>query len=329
MSKSPLFVLLLVLAAPLCAEWHTDTREIMGTRVSVTLWHPDRDEGARALAAAMEEMRRIDTLYSPYKDDSDLSRVNRLAAAASADRPLAISGEMAMLLDMSLRYSQLTDGAFDITFASVGRHYDYRAETVPSDAQRHELLAAVDYRLVKLSHEPPGVFFADPRVYIDLGGIAKGYAVDRVLALLRERGLAHASVSAGGDSGLLGDRRGRPWMVGIKNPRNPEDTAIALPLLDEAISTSGDYERYFIDEAGERIHHIINPRTGSSADGIASASVIGPSALETDALSTSVFVLGVDEGMALLERLPYYEGIIITRTGKVHYSSGLLDPEAP
>lgn len=323
-----LLTLLLLVSIACQAEWHTDSQDIMGTRVSVTLWHTDSDQAKAAIEIAMEEMRRIDSLYSPYRDDSDLSRLNRLAPRANKTDPVPISEEMTRLLDKALYYGKLTNGAFDITFGSLGRHYDYRAGHQPSEEQRRELLQAIDYQLIELDRGHQSVYFEHPEVYVDLGGIAKGYAVDRAIAALRKAGIRHASVSAGGDSRLLGDRRGRPWMVGIKNPRDPQAVAITLPLEDGAISTSGDYERYFVGPEGERVHHILNPRTGTSATGIASVSVIGPDAFDTDALSTSVFVMGVERGLVLLESLGDYEGIIITSAGKVHYTAGLEPPES-
>jgi len=164
-------------------------------------------------------------------------------------------------------------------------------------------------------------------VRINLGGIAKGYVVERGIDLLRNRGVEHAIVTAGGDSRLLGDRRGRPWMVGIRDPREDGQVAISVPLADEAISTSGDYERFF-DEDGVRYHHIIRPSTGDPASGVHSASVFGPDAVITDALSTSVFVMGVAQGLTLIGNLPDYESIVIDADGKVYYSDGLVQPEA-
>lgn len=309
------------------AVWHSDEQAIMGTRVSVTLWHDDPAVAQRLAAQVMTEMRRIDNTYSPYKDSSDLSLMNREAPERSAANPLTISPEMTRLLDKALYYGRLTDGAFDITFASLARYYDYRAGTQPSDSQREQLLPAIDYRHVKLDKAAHTVYYTQPQVYVDLGGIAKGYAVDRAIALLREAGVQHASVSAGGDSRVLGDRYGRPWVVGIKQPRGAEGVAIKVPLNDSAISTSGDYERFFIGAEGERIHHIINPRTGKSTDELASVSIIGPDGFDTDALSTSVFVLGAAKGLALIDKLPAFDAILITRAGKVAYSRGLAPPE--
>ena len=150
--------------------------------------------------------------------------------------------------------------------------------------------------------------------------------MDRAIAIVQQMGVAYASVSAGGDSRVIGNKLGRPWLVGIKNPRSETDVAITVPLEDCAISTSGDYERYFIDSDGARVHHILNPRTGKSTTGIASVSIIGPHGFETDPLSTSVFVLGVEKGLELINTLPGYDAIIITTAGKVHYSTGLAPP---
>ncbi len=318
---------LLCLAPDLMAEWHSQQQDIMGTRISVSFWLDDKARAEAAMAAAMTEMRRVDNEFSPYKETSQLSRLNRLAPEASAVQPLTISAELSLLLSRSLHYGKLSDGAFDITFASLGRYYDYRQGKAPDAATREANLPAINYQWVKLDAEKHQVYFAHPRVYVDLGGIAKGYAVDRVIDVLqRDFGITQASVSAGGDSRVLGNKQGRPWLVGIKNPRDQADIAITLPLENTAISTSGDYERYFVDDTGQRVHHILNPRTGESAQGIASVSILGPKAFDTDALSTTVFVLGVDKGMALIDTLPDFDAIIITSSGKVHYSKGLAPP---
>lgn len=311
----------------LSAAWHGDSQDIMGTRVSAQLWLADDAKAEQALAAVMAEMRRIDREFSPYIATSQLSRANREAPKASAAKPLAISPELALLIDKSLHYGQLTQGAFDITFASIGRYYDYRAKLKPSERQREQALPAINYRYVHLDKSAHHLWFEHPQVYIDLGGIAKGYAVDRAIAILESYGVRHASVSAGGDSRLLGDKLGRPWIVGIKNPRAEQGVVISLPLENCAVSTSGDYERYFIDDSGARVHHIINPRTGSSTQGIMSVTIIGPQGFDTDALSTSVFVLGVEKGLALIAQLPGFDAVIITEAGKVHYSPGLMPPE--
>jgi FAD:protein FMN transferase len=309
------------------AEWQTEQQSIMGTQVSVTLWHPQADLRSKAIAAVMTEMRRIDSTYSPYIQTSDLAKLN----AKAAQTPVTLSREFLSLIDASLAYSRLSHGAFDITFASLGWHYDYRQKKQPSKEVRRKLLPAINYQWLDLNKAKHTLSFKHTNVRIDLGGIAKGYAVDQAVAILQTMGIEHASVSAGGDSRLLGDRRGRPWMVGIKNPRiqAQDDPAavISLPLEDVAVSTSGDYERYFIDaQTGERIHHILNPKTGRSANQVMSVTILGPRGIDTDALSTSVFVLGPQKGLKLIESLPGFDAIVIDQQGQVTYSQGLQPP---
>ncbi|VUD53551.1 FAD:protein FMN transferase [Thalassocella blandensis] len=309
------------------AEWHSDTQSIMGTEVSVTLWTEDARLATVAIARVMDEMQRIDATLSPYKEDSALSKVNRLAAKEAQ----ALSDEFVFLIDKSLYFSRVSHGAFDITFASVGRYYDYRNKQQPSNKKREALLPAIDYHHLLLDKKAKTIRYLRPEVYIDLGGIAKGYAVDRAAGILASMGITHASISAGGDSRILGDRRGRPWMVGIKNPRiseiSPQDSVIRMPLENVAVSTSGDYERYFIDDAtGQRIHHIINPKTGKSTHGVVSVTILGEHGVDTDPLSTTVFVLGVKKGLALINQLPGFDCVIIDASGQAHYSEGLMAP---
>lgn len=305
------------------AEWIGDARPMMGTEVSVFLWSDDPEAGRRALEEVFSEADRIDRLMSTYKDESEISKINREAA----QQPVVAGAELFRLIQRSLDISVLTRGAFDITYDSVGQHYDFRQRQRP-DAQTVEAeRQLIDYRLVMLDQAAGTVSFGREGVRINLGGIAKGYVVERGIDLLRRRGIEHAIVTAGGDSRLLGDRRGRPWMVGIRDPRKDGETAISLPLADEAISTSGDYERYF-DEDGVRYHHIITPSTGEPAGGVHSATVIGPDAVITDALSTSVFVMGVHKGLTLIGTLPDYESIVIDAEGRVFFSDGLTSPES-
>jgi thiamine biosynthesis lipoprotein len=143
---------------------------------------------------------------------------------------------------------------------------------------------------------------------------------------MRAAGIEHALLNAGGDTRVIGDRRGQPWIIGIRHPRLEDDVATRLPLVDEAISTSGDYERFF-EEDGRRYHHILNPATGEPTETLLSATIIGPDATMTDALATTVFVLGTDAGFELIDRYPGYEAIVVEPTGQLRYSSGLVAPE--
>lgn len=314
-------ILLLSQAPDARADWFAREEAIMGTRIAVELWHDDPAAAGAAIDAVMAEMRRIDGLMSTYKPDSQVSRVNRDAAAG----PVAVDPELADLIARALEFSALSGGAFDITYASVGYLYDYREHRHPSDAEIAAALPAVNWRHVVVDREASTVRFLRPDVRIDLGGIAKGHAVDRCAAILGARGIRHASVTAGGDSRLVGDRRGRPWVIGIRHPDDRERVIARIPLEDAAISTSGDYERFF-DEGGVRYHHIIDPKTGKSPHGVRSVTVIGPDATLTEGLTKSVFILGPGRGLALVEAQADADAVVVTGDGRVLYSKGLAPP---
>jgi thiamine biosynthesis lipoprotein len=318
-----LFFLILSLGlSPVHAEWFQEHRPIMGTRITVELQLDDAAKANQCKEAVFKEMQRIDELMSPYKEDSELAEINREASK----HPVKVSPELYSLILRSLAYSKLSKGAFDITFASVGYLYDYREHIHPSDEVIKEHLGAINYRHIQMNPEDQSIRFNSPGVRIDLGGIAKGYAVDNGIRILKECGVQNGLVSAGGDSRIIGDKGGRPWMMGIQHPRQKPGVAVVLPLSNTAISTSGDYERYFI-ENGKRYHHIISPSTGKAVSNTISASVIGPDATSTDALSTTLFVLGADKGLELIETLPGFDAIIIDAQGEMHYSSGLQTPD--
>src|SRR5690606_31011643 len=225
-------------SAPVQAAWIVREEAIMGTRCSVELWSEDAAAGEAAIEAVLADMRRIDALMSTYKDDSEVSRVN----AEAGRGPVRISAELYELLETSVAYSRLSSGAFDISYASVGYLYDYRARQRPADAAITAALPGVDYRQLRLDPVARTVAFGSPGMRIDLGGIAKGHAVDRGIDILRARGVAHAMVNAGGDTRVLGDRRGQPWVIGIRHPDRAGEVVLRIPLEDAAFSTSGDYE---------------------------------------------------------------------------------------
>ena len=302
------------------AEWvHRDTDGIMGTRITVELWDEDPAKGQQAIDAVLEEMRHIDETMSTYKPTSEVSQVNDKAA----DGPMHITKELFDLLTQAARYSEITDGAFDITYASVGYLYDFRKHVRPDDAQIAKALPAVNFRHVILDPQNQTVRFSQKGVRIDLGGIAKGYSVDCGIDVLKKLGYSRAFVSAGGDSRIIGDRFGKPWIVGVRAPTKGEGNVIArIPLVDAAISTSGDYERFF-EEQGVRYHHIIDPHTGHSASKVRSATVIGPYATRTDGLSKTAFVLGPDKAMEIYNRLDDIDAIIVKLDGSVIYSKGM------
>ena len=302
--------------------WMKREESIMGTAISVELWSDDELAGNAAIDAVMEEMHRIDRVMSPHKADSELSIINRDAAAG----PVLISSEMFHLLARAAHFSQLSDGAFDITYAAVGRLFDYRLRTRPNAVELAKARLAVGYRHVQLDAQNLTVQFSRSDVCIDLGGFAKGHAVDNATKILRQLGIAHANVSAGGDSRVIGDRRGRPWMIGVRDPRTYNGVIAALPLEDTSISTSGDYERYFIED-GTRFHHLIDPATGRSPNTVRSVTILAEDGLTTEAFSKIVFVLGLKKGMQLIAAQQGIDAVVVDTDGVLHYSTGLLAPQ--
>lgn len=300
------------------AKWETLHYSTMGTNITLELYHSNEAIRTLAIQGVVSEMERINQTMSTYIDSSEISKINRLAF----DEPVVVSAEIYNLLALSAKISKLTGGAFDISYASVGYLYNYPQKSKPNDAQIEALLSAINFELVALDEKTSSVRFLHKDLKIDLGGIAKGYAVDNCIELLSVLGIEHALVTAGGDTRLLGDRMGKPWIVGIRDPRNSSKQAVVIPLSQSAMSTSGDYERYF-EQDGKRYHHILSPKTGVSTSEVQSVSIIGPLSVYNDALSTAVFVLGVERGIGLINSLPEFDAIVMDNNRRMHYSTGL------
>lgn len=312
-------VLLLLLAMlPARAEWFSDTQQKMGTRVEIQIWAESEAAARPLIAAGMAEFDRIESWMSTYRDDSEISRVNRLAAHEA----VKVSAELFGIVQRSLELSVLSDGAFDITFDSVGQLYDFRAGVRPDSAAIAKQLPSINYRHVVLDADASTIRFTADGTRINLGGIGKGYSCDEVAELLRTAGVKSGRVNAGGDTRLIGDRQGKPWVIGIRDPDAGDRWVTRLALDDEAISTAGDYERFF-DEDGVRYHHIIDPKTGDSARGIRSVTVIGPDATMTDGLDNAVFILGVERGLALIDATPGYAAVVVDSSRNVRFSKAL------
>ncbi len=304
---------------PRAGGWVQREEAIMGTAIRVELWCDEARQGEAAAAAVMDEMHRIDRGMSPHRPSSELSRINREAARHA----VPLSDEMYRLVEQAIAFSRLSGGAFDITYAAVGQLFDYRRRVRPDAAALTAARALVGWQQLQLDPRARSLRFAREGVRIDLGGFAKGHAVDRAAALLQRRGIAHAMVSAGGDSRVLGDRHGRPWSVAVRDPRRAGEVVAVLPLEDVSISTSGDYERFF-DDGPERVHHLIDPATGKSPAGVHSVTILAPDGLTSEALSKTVFVLGAARGLALVETLPEVDAVVVDAQGTLHASSGLL-----
>jgi thiamine biosynthesis lipoprotein len=297
------------------------TEEIMAAPISVLLPAEHGREGAEI---AFEIFRDVDARMSEWKETSPLSAVNR----ASGIEPVEVSGDVFALIRRGIGIGDLTGGAFDITWAALWGLWDFSADPprVPNEDEIRARISLVDYRRIETDDHAGTVFLPEEGMLIGLGGIAKGYALDRTAAALREAGVDSFLISAGGQMMVGGLRGDRPWRIGIRDPRmGPSDYFAHLEVTDTSVSTSGDYERYFMLD-GVRYHHIIDPRTGRPAnppDPLRSATVVCVDATLADALSTALIVLGREEALALIESLDGVEAVLVDDGAQVHITSGL------
>jgi len=300
----------------------------MGTRVTLVAFTTSTRNASmvrEALGRGLEEIRRIEGLMSPRREDSELWRIN----AAAGKGPVVVGPDTLLVLQKSLRFSELSEGCFDVTFASMGplwRFDDNAPPSIPTAAQVQQARRWIDYRKVKLDGAQRTVSLASEHTRIGLGGIAKGYAVDRAAHVLRDAGLSAFFVQAGGDLYVAGRKpSGESWRVGVRDPRGPaEATFASLEVEDHAFSTAGDYERSFV-QGGRRYHHIIDPRTGYPATASRSVSIWAPDAFTADAVDDSVFILGPRKGLRLVESIDDCGAVIVDAKNKVWVSKRLKD----
>jgi thiamine biosynthesis lipoprotein len=266
--------------------------DAMGSTYSAVLYGPESARLESAMDAAFEEVRRLDRMLSNYRRDSELSEVNRYAA----ERPVKVTPELFGLLSACLDYSRRSQGAFDISVGPLMKVWGfYRGSgRLPAKAEVARALQLVGYRKILLDPETRTVRFALPGVELDPGGIGKGYAVDRMVAVLKEQGIASALISAGGSSIYgLGAPAGQPqgWEVKIRHPKDARKIVAQLYLHNQSLSTSGTYEKFFVAE-GKTYSHIMDPRTGFPAPGMLSVSVMAPTTLDSEAWTKPCFILG-------------------------------------
>jgi thiamine biosynthesis lipoprotein len=309
-------------AADLSRDKHIVSRDAkaMGTVVHLGVFTDDEAGALAAIDEAFAEFRRLEALMTTWREDSEVSRINAQAGIA----PVRVSDETFEVLEMASRASRLSGGAFDITFYALRGLWKFDEDLEPRLPDRAELarrLPLVNYRRVRLDRAARTVFLERRGMAINLGGIAKGYAVDRAAAILKRRGFPDAIVQAGGDLLCAGSKDGQPWGAGIRDPRGDRDDVFAvLRLTEHAFSTAGDYERYF-SIGGRRYHHILDPKTGYPAMKSRSVTLYAPTALLADALDDAVFILGWKRGLALVERVEGAGAVIVDDRGEVHVSS--------
>jgi thiamine biosynthesis lipoprotein len=294
----------------------------MGAEIRLTIATRDVRRAGAASDEVFAEVDRLESLMSVWTPGSDIVRLNE----AAGRHAVPVSADVFAVLQAAREASDWTGGAFDVTFGALSGvwRFDHdRDNRIPPASAIAALLPLVDYEGLRLDASEKTAALARAGMRAHLGGIGKGYAVDRAAALLRARGFQDFMIQFGGDLYAAGRRDGQAWRLGIRDPRGPADESFAaIDLTDSAFSTSGDYERYFIQD-GRRYHHIIDPRTGRPAQGTRSVTVVSKTATLADALSTGLFVLGPAAGMALVERLPDVEAVIVDEAGRVSVSSGL------
>lgn len=303
-----------VLPAPLRARRHVVRRTVpvMGTVADLSVVERSEARAHRALDAAVAGLHRVEALMTRFRDDSDVGRANRSGAAG----PVAISSETAHVLRRAVEWARASGGAFDPTLGRVTEAWEEEGRTAPPPAREIAGLAGAGlWRAleVETGGTVPRVRYHDPRIAVDLGGIAKGYGVDAAALALREQGVFQALVNVGGDLVALGSSEdGDPWEIGVRSPDDPRRLAARLTLVDGAVATSGDYLRFF-DHGGRRYHHLLDPLTGEPRrTAMHTLTVNARSCLDADAGATAVFGMEPGRARRTLERVSAGAGVAHT-----------------
>jgi FAD:protein FMN transferase len=302
----------------------TDVRLAMGSTLKLVVWTADEAAARIAIDEVYQEFERLENLMSVWREGSDVLRLN---AAAGGD-PVSLSPEVIEVLALARHYSELTGGKFDVTFGPLSGLWKFDHDldgVIPDPAAIAARLPLIGWEDLVVDQAAGLAQLRRRGMSVHLGGIGKGYAVDRATAILRRHGFENFLIQAGGDLYVGGHPEGRPWRLAIQDPRGPPETPFAVvELTNTTFSTSGDYERFFMKE-GQRYHHILDPDLGIPARASRSVTLLTPRAVEADALSKAVFILGPEAGLALIEQLPDVEGVIVGAGNEVVVSSGLKD----
>ena len=296
----------------------------MGSELRLTTWAEDETAARTAFDAVFAEFERLEAQMSTWRQGSDVLRIN----AAAGDHAVQVAPDVRDVLHQARQISEWTEGTFDVTFGALTDVWKFdhdQDNTIPPDEAIRARLPLIDYRQIEIDDRAGTVVLKRTGMKIHLGGIGKGYAVEHAVSILRRAGLRDFMIQAGGDLYVGGHKDGRPWRLGINDPRGPEGKSFAsLDLSDSTFSTSGDYARFFMKD-GVRYHHILDPATGQPARLCRSVTIVSDSPVMADAIAKGVFILGPEKGMALVERLPKLGAVIVTATNEVLVSSGLKD----
>lgn len=296
------------------------TQFLMGTYVEIKIFSEGPQKADEAISSAFKRIKEIEDMMSAKKGGTWLRRISTQAVG----KPLDIPKDLMNVITISQKYSELTNGAFDITIGAITRLWEFDDEMkgIPDKGVVEDALQYVNFQQIHLDEVKGTIMLDSNQISLDLGAVAKGYAVDEAVKSLQAMGMTAGLVNAGGDLKVFGKKPdGSPWNIGIQNPEDAQTVMASIILEDSALVTSGDYERYIIYD-GVKYHHILDPKTGWPARGCKSVSVACESALEADILSTSLFVMGPDAGTEFLEALPHIEGMIVDDKEKVYISKG-------
>ncbi len=331
--SSKLKVLILLLAAgcwllvalsacgPQKERVYRKSRILMDTVITISAVSDSGNKAEAAIDNAFSEVEKIGNLVNFFSDKSEISEINRNAGL----KPVKVSAETLEIIERAIYTSEKTNGAFDVTIGPEISLWDFHKKIKPDDKTIKQRLPLVNYKNLIINKKEQTVYLRQKGMLVDPGGIAKGFAADRAVRTLKNNDIKAGLVAIAGDIRAFGLKPdGKPWKIGIKNPRaeNKNDEIMAIiELTDAAISTSGDYERYFVDK-GKRYHHILNPKTGYPAEGCRSVSVIAKEGAITDSFSTAIFILGQEKGMRLLEDMGI-GGIIVDKDGKIYTTPDL------
>lgn len=294
---------------------------LMGSRFDITIVAQDSLSAEKYIDECVVEISRIEDLISEWRPQTQVSQINKMAGIA----PVKADKELIDFTRRGLFFSELTDGAFDISFASLDKiwKFDGSMKRLPSEEEIRKSVSKIGYKKIEVDTVNGTIYLKEKGMKIGFGSIGKGYAADKTKALMQSKGVVGGIINASGDMNTWGKQAdGSLWTVGITNPLKREKVFATLPLQDNAVVTSGNYEKFALID-GKRYTHIIDPRTGWPVSGIASVTVFGPDAESCNGFSTSIMVLGVDIGMALIDRYPAYKCIIVTDLGDVKTSKNV------
>jgi len=299
----------------------------MGSRFEVTVVAVNEEIGYIYIDQAIAEILRIEKLISSWDPDSETSLINRNAGI----KPVQVSLELFRLIERSKLFSSITDGAFDISYASMDKiwKFDGSMNRMPSPEEIKNSVSKVGYEKIILNAADRTVFLKEKGMKISFGAIGKGYAAEKAKELLVSKQVIAGIINASGDLTTWGTKAsGEKWLIGIANPLSKDKIFSWLPVVESSVATSGNYEKYVVIN-GKKYSHIIDPRTGYPSHGINSVSIFAKGAEICDALATAVYIMGKEAGLGLINQLPQAEGIIVDSNNKIHKSSGILFDNNP